>query len=61
VRLGLKQRRKELGLTQAEVAEKLGLKRQTYQNYESGKREPGIDTMKSISLIFGKSMEELFF
>jgi DNA-binding XRE family transcriptional regulator len=58
---GLKKRRKELGMTQAEVAQKLGLMRQTYMNYENGKRQPGIETMKQLSQFFGKSLEELFF
>jgi DNA-binding XRE family transcriptional regulator len=61
VKTGLKKRRKELRLTQQEVAQRVGLKRQTYQNYENGKREPGIDVMKRLSDLFEKSMEELFF
>jgi DNA-binding XRE family transcriptional regulator len=61
MKIGLKEHRKELGLTQAEVAQHLGLKRQTYHNYEKGKREPSIETMKLMSKFFGKSLEELFF
>lgn len=34
--------RKESHATQQEVADYLGISRQAYGNYESGKREPGL-------------------
>jgi DNA-binding XRE family transcriptional regulator len=57
----LKTRRQELQLTQKEVADKLNLKRQTYNKYENGLRQPRISVMKQIAELFGKSMDDLFF
>ena len=48
----LKHRRELSGLTQVEMAKKLGVARQTYLDLETGKTEPRLSTLKSLSLIF---------
>ena len=47
----LKQLRKELGLTQQEFSDQIGIKRNTFSQYENGRNEP-IDAV--IKLICGK-------
>ena len=51
--------RKKFQKTQEEVASMLNIKKQTYQNYELGKREPDIETLKKISQFFRVSIDEL--
>ena len=51
--------RKRKGATQKEVASYLKISRQAYANYETGKREPDIDTLKSLSLYFEVSIDVL--
>lgn len=58
--MGLKQKRKALKLTQADMAEKFGLTRQTYQNYENGKTEPTLDLAGQFALFFNCSIADLF-
>ena len=41
--------RKEKGMTQNDLAEKLGLTSQAICNYEKGIREPNLDTMKKLA------------
>ena len=59
----LKQRlisaRKGAGLTQADVAEALGIKRQTYSAYERGVSIPDANTVMTLSRLFGVSAGEL--
>ena len=43
--------RKQKGLTQAEMAEKLGVSRSTYTNYENGNRTPDFEVLERIGLI----------
>lgn len=45
--------------TQTQFAAMLGIKQQTYANYELGLREPDIDTLCRIAKILGKSVDEL--
>lgn len=52
--------RKELGFTQAQMAERLEIPRSTYTNYETGKRSPDFDTLERISDILNCSLDELF-
>ncbi len=56
----IKKYRKELGLTQAELAEKLYVEPQTISFWENGKRQPDIDTLVLLAEIFNVSMDELF-
>lgn len=51
--------RKKKGLTQAEVATALGLKRNTFSNYETTHSEPDLDTLEKIASFFDISMDEL--
>ena len=48
----LKQLRLERALSQNDVAEKLGLTRTAYANYEQGIREPSYETLKKICQFF---------
>ena len=45
--------RKKKGLTQSNAATSIGLKRNTYANYESGHTEPSIDLILQIASFFG--------
>ena len=52
--------RKNKGLTQKEVAEYLGISRQAYANYETGNREPDVNTLKKLSELFNVSIDVIF-
>lgn len=52
----LKEARKQLGLTQAEVAERANLPRTTISKVESGKYNPTINTLMSIAAALDKSL-----
>lgn len=58
--MSLKQKRKALKLTQADMAEKFGLTRQTYQNYENGKTEPTLEVAGKFAVFFKCSIGDLF-
>ena len=55
----LKEERKKRNLTQADMAARLGMKRSTYSLYESGKREPNIDSLQEIASKLGTTLDEL--
>ena len=55
----LKMLRKENGLTQEELAEKLNVSRQAITKWESGDGTPDIENLKQISILFGISIDEL--
>ena len=55
----LKEKRQFLNKTQEEVAKDLNLQKQTYQNYEYGKREPDIATLKKLADYFCVSVDYL--
>lgn len=55
----LKTKRKELGLTQAEMARHLGITQTAYGKYELGKRFPRIQILRKMSKFFGCSIDEL--
>ena len=55
----LKEQRLNLGLTQQELANFLGLTKQTIINFESGKNTPGLCALKRLSDFFGISIYEL--
>lgn len=52
----IKYARKEYGLTQKELAEKLGVATGTVQQWELGKRYPRIPMIKKIEKLFGVSL-----
>lgn len=56
----IKQRRKTLGLTQQELADKLNLSRSTVANWEIDRNYPDIKLLLSISEILDITLEELF-
>ena len=55
----LKEARLKSGYSQKEVAEKIRLAKSTYSLYESGNREPNVDTIKKISDILKVSADTL--
>ena len=57
----IKALRKSHKLTQVELAEKLGTTQSVLQRWESGKKNPGLRTLKSISKIFDISLDTLAF
>ena len=46
----LRARRLELGLTQADVADRLGIAQPSYAAIESGRRNPGLDVVERVAL-----------
>jgi len=59
--LVIKLKRIELGLSQIELGEAIGVSRQSISLYERGKLIPRPENMKKISKILMVSVEELFF
>ena len=51
--------RKELNLTQSQMAEKLGISRATYQSYEKGRNQPNIETLIKMAEFFCVSVDTL--
>lgn len=57
--LNLMNARKAMKKTQQEVADYLGISRQAYSNYESGKREPDFETLLKLGEYFDCSLDYL--
>lgn len=57
--VNLRNYREAAGLTQLQVAERLGITKSTYCNYESGKREPDVAKIKKIAKALGVSADAL--
>ena len=57
----LKSIRKSSGYTQKEVAEKLGVVESCYANWEQGRTEPNIDTLRKLCVIFDVDISDLIF
>ncbi len=53
----LKQLRKEKGLTQANLAERLGVSKGTVAMWETGKRMPGYNSLNQLSNLFEKGID----
>ena len=51
--------RKYSGMSQEELAEKIGVTRQTLSKYETGESIPDIDKCKVIADVFGRSLDDL--
>ena len=51
--------RKQEKLSRREVAEKIGLTPQALRHYEIGEREPSIETLKKLSILFNVSIDFL--
>lgn len=51
--------RKCFNYTQSQLAEKLHISRQALAHYENGDREPSVDTIKKLCIIFDITADEL--
>lgn len=56
----LKTLRQEYGLSQQELADKIGISKSSINMYERGEREPGIETVKRIADFFNVDVDYLF-
>ena len=56
----IKEMRSELGLSQAQLAEMVGVSRNTISSIETGKYNPSLELAFAISDFFGKRIEEIF-
>ncbi|WP_374053679.1 helix-turn-helix domain-containing protein [Xenorhabdus taiwanensis] len=52
--------RKERGITQAELAQKLNVSQQTVQAWEAGRRRIKVSSLPIVAEIFSVSLEDLF-
>ena len=52
--------RKELNMQQAELAESVGVRRETIGKLENGKYNPSLKLAMDIAKVFGKTVEEIF-
>lgn len=57
----IKKLRKEKGMTQDELAEKLCVTRQAVSNWEMGKTQPDVDTLTRLAEIFDVSVERIIY
>ena len=57
--LNLKKYREAKGVSQATVARELGMSRQTYNNYELGKREADYETLLKLAEYFKTTVQNL--
>ena len=55
----IKQHRKELGISQDELAERIFVSRQSISNWETGKTYPDVHTLLLLAETFGVSLDEL--
>lgn len=55
----LKSMREDRDIKQAELAELLNCKQNTYQQYESGKRQVPIDALKKLAVFYNTSVDYL--
>ena len=55
----LKRQRMKLKMTQQDVANRLGITRQAYSNYEGGLREPDFATLRALAQLFRCSADQL--
>ena len=53
--------RKELKISQLELAEKVGVRRETISDIENGKYNPSLKLAMDIAKVFDKTVEEVFF
>ena len=52
--------RKKMNLQQAELAEMVGVRRETIGKLENGKYNPSLKLAMDIAEVFGKTVEEVF-
>ena len=53
--------RKQLNIQQAELAEMVGVRRETIGKLENGRYNPSLKLAMDIAKVFGKTVEEVFF
>ena len=56
----IKEFREKAGLTQADLAEKVGVRRETIVHLENGKYNPSLKLAMDIAGVFDVTVEELF-
>ena len=56
----LKELRLKKGLTQTELGEKVGVKQNTFTNWENGKREPSFENLIKLADLLEVSLDSLF-
>ena len=56
----LREYREKAGLKQADLAEKVGARRETIVHLEKGKYNPSLKLAMDIAKVFGVTVEELF-
>ncbi len=59
IMLKIKEKRKKKGYSQEAFAEILGISQNAVSQYETGKREPDIETLSKISIVLDITVEEL--
>ena len=57
----LRQLRQERGLTQEEVAERVGLTRQAVSGYEAGRTQPGLDILQRLAEIYQVELTDIIY
>jgi transcriptional regulator with XRE-family HTH domain len=55
----IKQVRKEKGLQQKAVALEIGLDQSNYNKIENGRREPSVEVLQKLTVIFGVTVDDL--
>lgn len=55
----IKQIRKDKGLQQKSVAAEVGLDQSNYNKIENGRREPSVEVLQKLAVIFGVTVDEL--
>lgn len=55
----LKKMRKSWGVTQSEVAQAVGVKQNSYNSWENGKRKPDFNTLQKLADYFGVTTDSL--
>ena len=56
----LRAKRIQIGFTQSQMANLIGVKRLTYSRYESGSREPRISKLPEIAIALSCTIDDLF-
>ena len=60
IKTRLHELRKERNMQQSELAELVGVRRETIGNLENGKYNPSLKLAWDIAKVFGESIEEVF-
>ena len=55
----IQSRRKMVGLTQEQLAERLGVSRQTVSKWETGGGSPNLDSLQAVARLFDVSVDDL--